>query len=179
LKVQGQVENDMVLGTSAYKNGTRATMFSRKDRGIALLSGEGDDPVIVRASYVDTPTAANIAARARTARLGAGLLTGHAAGLDPDLDTDTASILDHLSSIWPAAEDKTWCDDLAARLAVTYPGTYDGWTGEQVTAAVKPHGLNAIQIKRTIDGRQVNRRGLARTDLTAALADRDDTQDPF
>ena len=32
LKVQGQVENDMVLGTSAYKNGTRATMFSRKDR---------------------------------------------------------------------------------------------------------------------------------------------------
>ncbi|MGH8792321.1 MAG: cell division protein FtsK, partial [Stackebrandtia sp.] len=30
LKVTGQVENDMVLGTSAYKNGVRATMFSRR-----------------------------------------------------------------------------------------------------------------------------------------------------
>ena len=179
LKVQGQVENDMVLGTSAYKNGTRATMFSRKDRGIALLVGEGDDPVIVRASYVDTPTAAAVAARARAARLGTGLLTGHAAGLDPDPDTNTASVLDHLGAIWPVGEDKTWCDDLAARLAATYPGTYEGWTAEQVTAAVKPHGLRTIQIKRIVDGRQVNRRGLSRADLTAARADRDDAPDPF
>ena len=179
LKVQGQVENDMVLGTSAYKNGTRATMFSRKDRGIALLSGEGDDPVIVRVAYVDTQAADVIAARARAARLGAGLLTGHAAGHDPHPDTDTASVLDHLAATWPPTENKTWCDDLAARLGATYPGTYDGWTGEQVTAAVKPHGLRTIQIKRTIDGCQVNRRGLARADLAAALADRDDTPDPF
>ena len=34
LKVMGQVENDMVLGTSMYKNGHRATMFSREDKGV-------------------------------------------------------------------------------------------------------------------------------------------------
>jgi DNA segregation ATPase FtsK/SpoIIIE, S-DNA-T family len=179
LKVQGQLENDMVLGTSAYKNGTRATMFGRKDRGIALLSGEGDDPVIVRVSYIDTQAADTIAARARTARMGAGLLTGHAAGQDPDSDTDTASVLDHLAATWPADEDRAWCDDLAARLAATYPATYNGWTGEQVTAAVKPHGLRASQIKRTTGGQQINKRGLARVDLATALADRDDTPEPF
>ncbi|MGH3811604.1 MAG: cell division protein FtsK [Pseudonocardiaceae bacterium] len=178
LKVQGQLENDMVLGTSAYKNGTRATMFSRKDRGIALLAGEGEDPVIVRAAYVDTPTAETIAARARTIRATADLLTGHAAGLDPDPDHDAASVLDHLLDVWPADEPKAWCDDLAERLATTHPGTYHGWTGEQVTSAVRPHGLRTIQIKRSIDGRPVNRRGLDRTALVAALGDRADPAEP-
>ena len=86
-------------------------------------------------------------------------------------------MLDHLASIWPTdpanpaagAAAKVWCDDLADLLADHQPGTYDGWTGEQVTSAVRPHGLRTVQIKRTMDGRQVNKRGLAHTDLTAAL----------
>ncbi len=52
------------------------------------------------------------------------------------------------------------------------PGLYGAWTGEQVTSAVRPHGLKSIQIKRTVDGRALNRRGLARTALHAALDDR-------
>ncbi|MGH3812678.1 MAG: cell division protein FtsK, partial [Pseudonocardiaceae bacterium] len=178
LKVQGQMENDMVLGTSAYKSGTRATMFSRKDRGIALMAGEGEDPVIVRAAYVDTQQAEAIAARARAARITAGLLTGHAAGLDPDPDQDSASVLDHLLEVWPPEEPKAWCDDLAERLTTAHPGTYHGWTGEQVTSAVRPHGLRTIQIKRSIDGRPVNRRGLDRTALISALGDRADPAQP-
>lgn len=178
LKVQGQVENDMVLGTSAYKNGTRATMFSRKDRGIALLAGEGEDPIIVRAAYVDTAVAEVVTARARAARIAADLLTGHAAGLDPDPDTDSASVLDHLLTVWPTAEAKAWCDDLAERLATAYPGTYAAWTGEQVTASVRPHGLRTVQIKRTLGGRHVNKRGLARAALVAALEDRGDPGPP-
>ena len=55
LRVAGQLENDMVLGTSSYKAGIRATMFTRSDLGVAWLAGEGDDPVIVRAAYVDGP----------------------------------------------------------------------------------------------------------------------------
>jgi hypothetical protein len=39
LKVMGQVENDMVPGTSIYKNGIRATMFARDDTcGILSLA---------------------------------------------------------------------------------------------------------------------------------------------
>jgi len=37
LKVMGQTENDMVLGTSRYKNGTRATTFAWADKGIGYL----------------------------------------------------------------------------------------------------------------------------------------------
>ena len=80
LKVMGQVENDMVLGTSAYKNGTRATMFAFSDKGICYFAGEGDAPRIVRGFYIDAPAAEKIALRARAIRAAAGTLTGHAAG---------------------------------------------------------------------------------------------------
>ena len=174
LKVAGQVENDMVLGTSMYKAGVRATTFARTDRGVGFLAGEGDEPVIVRVAYLDAPAAELVVARARAARLTAGLLTGHAAGLDPEPDTDTSSVLDHLAAAWPVDEDKVWWDDLAHRLSTAHPGLYGAWTGEQVSAAVRPHGLRSIQVKRVLDGRPVNRRGLARATLATALGDRDD-----
>lgn len=168
LKVTGQVENDMVLGTSSYKAGIRATMFSRKDLGVAYLAGEGADPVIVRAAYVDTQAAAVVTARARAARQAAGLLTGMAAGVIPP-DADTSSVLDHLAAVWPAGEPRAWCETLAGRLAATYPRTYEEWTGEQVTASVKPHGLRTVQVRRG----QLNRRGLVLAEVTATLLERD------
>ncbi|MGF6944075.1 cell division protein FtsK [Nocardioides panzhihuensis] len=181
LKVMGQVENDMVLGTSMYKSGIRATTFGRKDLGIAYLVGEGDDPVIVRSSFVDAPAAEVICARARAARLAAGRLTGMAAGeILPD--DDTGSILDHLLAVWPEhdpewSNGKVWCDELAARLAEHNGSLYGGWTGEQVTAAVKPHGIRTVQVKKVIDGKQTNKRGLVRRDLTDTLG-HTDTDDP-
>ena len=72
LKVMGQTENDMVLGTSAYKNGVRATMFAFSDKGICYFAGEGDAPRIVRSFYIDAPAAEKIALRARAARQRAG-----------------------------------------------------------------------------------------------------------
>jgi S-DNA-T family DNA segregation ATPase FtsK/SpoIIIE len=48
LKVMGQVENDMILGTSAYKNGLRATAFRPEiDAGIGYLLGAGPAPQVV------------------------------------------------------------------------------------------------------------------------------------
>ena len=56
LRVMGQLENDMILGTSAYKNGVRATMFTARDKGVGYLVGGPDpDPRITRVFYVDTP----------------------------------------------------------------------------------------------------------------------------
>ena len=56
LKVAGQVENDMILGTSAYKNGARATTFRPKvDAGLGYLKGEEDMPQVVRASLPERP----------------------------------------------------------------------------------------------------------------------------
>jgi S-DNA-T family DNA segregation ATPase FtsK/SpoIIIE len=179
-KVTGQVENDMVLGTSAYKAGIRATMFARADQGICYFAGEGADPVIVRTAYLDAPAAEQVVARARAARLAAGLLTGHAAGLDPDPDPSTASLLDHLLEVWPATPEgpieRVWWDELAGRLTEIHPGLYGGWTGVQVSAAAKPHGLKSVQVKRWIDGRQVNRRGLAHSSLAEAVQAREPDQ---
>lgn len=173
LKVMGQVENDMVLGTSMYKAGIRATTFGRKDLGIAYLVGEGDDPLIVRSSYVDSPTAEVICARARAARLAAGRLTGMAAG-EVLPDDETGSILDHLLAVWPEHDPqwpngKVWCDELANRLAEHKGSLYAGWTGAQVTAAVKPHGIRTVQVKKNLDGEQTNKRGLVRRDVTDTL----------
>ncbi|MCL2090260.1 MAG: hypothetical protein FWH11_03370 [Micrococcales bacterium] len=177
LRVMGHVENDMILGTGAYKAGTRATMFSRRDLGVAILVGEGADPVIVRSAYVDGPTAETIAARAAAARKAAGRLSGMAAGQIP-ADTDTGSVLDHLLACWPDDQPKLWCDELAARLGAHLPALYTGWTGEQVSAAAKPHGIVTVQVKRTVNGRAVNKRGLARASITAALGQADDDPPP-
>src|SRR5205807_9844407 len=88
LKVMGYRENDMVLGNGMHGNGIKATMFSRRDRGIGYLAGEGDDPQIARTFYIDNPTAAQIVTRARALREKAGTITGHAAG--HKLDTAAA-----------------------------------------------------------------------------------------
>ncbi|ANC31453.1 hypothetical protein [Isoptericola dokdonensis] len=168
LKVLGQVENDMVLGTSMYKAGVRATMFGRKDLGVGYLVGEGDDPVIVRTAYVDGPAAEAIAARARAARERAGLLTGLAAGVEPE-DIDDSTVIDHILGIWPATDDdKLRGTVIAERLAAARPTLYDGWSAAQVHAAVKPHGVRTIQVNRTVDGQQVNGKGLARQTLVDA-----------
>ena len=80
LKVMGQVENDMILGTSAYKNGLRATTFRPEiDAGIGYLVGAGPAPQVVRTFYLDMHAAERIAIRARALREAAGTLTGHAA----------------------------------------------------------------------------------------------------
>jgi S-DNA-T family DNA segregation ATPase FtsK/SpoIIIE len=173
LRVMSHIENDMVLGTGAYKAGTRATLFNRTDYGVGILAGEGADPQIVRVAYVDGNTAAKIAGRARTARVNGGRLTGLSAGMDPSPDTDSGSILDHLAAVWPEGQGRVWFEVLAEQLAAAYP-RYEGWSVDQVSAAVKPHGLTACQINRSVNGVATNRRGLARADLAQALSERDD-----
>lgn len=183
LKVAGQIENDMVLGTSMYKGGIRATTFARSDVGIGYLAGEGADPVIVRGSYIDGQMAEKVVARARAARIARGLLTGHAAGQDvPVDDQDTSTILDHLAERWPTKDGlpqpRVWWDELAKILAGSSP-LYAGITGAAVREA---SGLKGYQMKVTVyddDNRAqvANRRGPAHEDLVSALASRNAADD--
>jgi S-DNA-T family DNA segregation ATPase FtsK/SpoIIIE len=146
LKVMGQTENDMVLGTSAYKNGVRATMFSRSDRGIGYLAGEGDEPAIVRCFYVDAPAAERIAARARALRERAGTLSGHALGEDLEPADPASSLLEDVLAVVPAGEARVWNQTIVARLAELRPEVYGGWEAEQLTAALKPYGITTGQV---------------------------------
>ncbi len=175
LKVMGQTENDMVLGTSAYKNGVRATMFSRADRGIGYLAGEGDDPQIVRSFYVDAPAAERIVARARALRDRAGTLSGHALGEDPEPADASASLLADVLAVIPASEAKVWNQTVVARLAELRPAAYGGWEAEQLTAALKPYGISTGQVWGTdpATGEGANRRGIDRQAVADAATERE------
>ncbi|WP_063730169.1 hypothetical protein [Streptomyces sp. RTd22] len=173
LKVMGQPANDMVLGTSMYKAGYRATMFSRSDRGICWMAGEGDDPRIVASAFVDAVAAEQIAARARTLREEYGNVTGHAIGKGPEKTTG-ADILADVLDVIAADEKAVWCERIAARLTTLRPDVYAGWKGENVTAALKPWGIKPGQVwGQTDDGEGKNRRGIERSDITAAITRRD------
>ncbi|MGW7457031.1 cell division protein FtsK [Streptomyces sp. NPDC054797] len=173
LKVMGQPANDMVLGTSMYKAGIRATMFSRSDRGICWMAGEGDDPRIVASAFVDAVAAEQVVARARKMRDEYGNVTGHAIGKDPET-TAGLDILTDVLAVIPADEDAVWCERIAARLTGLRPDAYAGWKGENVTAALKPWGIKPGQVwGQTDEGEGKNRRGIKRADITTAITRRD------
>jgi S-DNA-T family DNA segregation ATPase FtsK/SpoIIIE len=172
LKVMGHTENDMVLGTSAHRNGIKATMFTWADKGIGYLVGSGEDARITRSVYIDAPTAEKIALRARAARITAGLLTGHAAGqdIDPADAGPSHNLLEDLAAVWPGEQDKAWSEVLVSRLAELRPEVYAGWTPKTLAPALEPFGIGTVQVWGTAeDGRGVNRKGIRRDHLTAAL----------
>ncbi len=175
LKVMGNVANDMVLGTSMYKAGYRATMFSRSDRGIAWMAGEGDDPRIVCSAFVDAPAAEAVALRARKMREEYGNVTGHAAGQTPAADTaPTHDLLADILAVVPADEEKVWNEKVAKRLADLRPEVYGGWKPETVTANLKPHGVAVQDVWGTPagGGKGTTRRGIARADILKAHTER-------
>ncbi|MFJ5270506.1 cell division protein FtsK [Streptomyces sp. NPDC088358] len=176
LKVMGQLENDMVLGTSAYKRGVRATMFSWADKGIHYFIGEGSDARIVGSVYVDAPAAEAIGARARKARELAGTLAGHALGEAPeDIAGPSYDLLADVAAVVPEAEERVWNERIAARLAELRPDVYGGWKGENVTSALKPHGIRTRDVAGTTDdGTRTTRRGIVRADILKAMTDRNE-----
>ncbi|MFJ4924059.1 cell division protein FtsK [Streptomyces sp. NPDC088736] len=173
LKVMNHQANDMVLGTGAYKSGIKATMFSRSDRGICWMSGEGDDPRIVSSAFIDATGAELVVTRARTMREEYGNVTGHAIGEGPSA-TVGMDLLGDILKVIGADEEQVWNERLAARLAELRPDVYDGWTAENVTAALKPWGVKTGQVWGTTDdGEGKNRRGIKRSDVAAARTRRD------
>ncbi|MFJ2593307.1 cell division protein FtsK [Streptomyces erythrochromogenes] len=174
LKVMGQTENDMVLGTSSYKRGVRATMFAWGDKGIHYFMGEGADARIVASTYVDAPGAETIAGRARQVRKDAGLLTGHALGESLEQVTGPSyDLLADVLAVVPAAEERVWNERIAARLAELRPEVYDGWKGENVTSALKPHRIKTRDVAGiSDDGNRTTRRGILRADVAKTIAER-------
>ncbi|MGW6916677.1 cell division protein FtsK [Kitasatospora sp. NPDC054939] len=188
LKVMGQVENDMVLGTSAYKRGVRATTFSRADRGIAyFIGGEGADAQIIRSVFVDAPAAEAIAQRGREAREQAGLLSGHAAGAADTAPTAAPAydLLADILAVMGPDEAKLWSETIVARLAELRPDAYGPWAGmegrakaDQLVTALKPYGIATGQVwGTTADGKGANRRGITRTDVLKVVTERDKNRD--
>lgn len=169
LKVMGQTENDMVLGTSSYKSGVRATTFAWGDKGIGFLRGDGEDARIVRGVYTDKPEAKRIIRFARALREQAGTITGHAAGQQVNTDAVRGVILGDVIAAFAGA-DKLWSEHVLERLA-ELRGDYAQWSPDALAAALKPYGVTPKQVAmRDVDGERRNRRGYRLTDVTTAAA---------
>ncbi|KDA44965.1 cell division protein FtsK [Frankia sp. BMG5.23] len=171
LSVADQVANDMILGTSAYKNGYRATVFEPvTEAGWGILAGFGK-PAADRSFPVAGPKLTRIVDRAIELRTGAGTLPA------PTEQTrqaaPTVDLLADIAAVWPAGEDKEWNETLVRRLADLRPDVYTGWESAQLTAALKPHRITVADVGRRIDGRPTTRRGIAHTDILTAIAERD------
>ncbi|WP_328914643.1 MULTISPECIES: cell division protein FtsK [unclassified Streptomyces] len=173
LKVMGQIENDMVLGTGSYKRGIRANTLTWADKGIAWFVGEGADARIVRCVELNAPTSDALALRIHELRKRAGMLSGHALGEEILTGAASYDLLTDLVAALPPGKAKAWSEDIVAWLAELRPEVYGQWTPEQLAAAVKPYGLRTVQVWGTTDGKGANRRGLRRDDVLKALAVRD------
>ena len=176
LKVMGHTENDMVLGTSMHKNGIKATMFGRRDRGIGFLAGEGDDPVIARTFFVDAPGAEAIVKRARMLREKATNITGHAAGVA--LDTTAVrrdTILEDVAAVMTDKKPKLWTSVLVTLLAELRPEIYGDLTADQLRAALKAHSVKPGQVwgADPDSGESGNRQGFTRDHILKAMTERD------
>jgi S-DNA-T family DNA segregation ATPase FtsK/SpoIIIE len=176
LKVMGQIENDMVLGTGSYKRGIRANTLAWADKGINWFVGEGSDARIVRNVRIDSPAADAFALRARAVREQAGRLSGHALGEAPESAAASSyDLLTDVAAALPDGKPKAWSEDVIARLAELRPEVYAEWSPEQLASALKPYGIRTVQVWGTTeDGKGANRRGVRRTDITDAIARRDD-----
>ncbi|MET7776305.1 FtsK/SpoIIIE domain-containing protein [Streptomyces mirabilis] len=173
LKVMNHQANDMVLGTGAYKAGIRATMFSRSDRGICWMSGEGEDPLITASAFVDAPGAELVVARARQLREAYGNITGHAIGEGPS-ESRGMDVLGDVLKAFRQDEEQLWCERIAARLAEAWPDLYGEWTTTNVAPALKPWGITTTDVwAQTDDGESTTRRGIRRGDVTAAITRRE------
>lgn len=149
LKVMGQTENDMVLGTSQYKRGIRATMFGFEDKGVFYFAGEGSQPVIMRSQYIDNPAAKAIAARARVMREAAGRLTGYALGIDDD--TEARSFAADVLMVF-GADEKLWCETIAERLRGSIPSAYADITPAAVASQLRNLGITVKNVRETGKG---------------------------
>ncbi|MER5911966.1 hypothetical protein ABT124_16040 [Streptomyces sp. NPDC001982] len=169
----------MILGTSAYKNGVRATAFRPEiDAGNGYLSGATTLPVVVRTAYLDDPATNAVAQRALALRKVEGTLSGCALGEEAETAAGPAyDLLADVVAVVPTSEERVWNERIAARLAELRPEVYGGWKGENVTSALKPHGIKTRDVAGTTDdGTRTTRRGIVRADLTKAITERNQSQ---
>jgi S-DNA-T family DNA segregation ATPase FtsK/SpoIIIE len=159
----GQTENDMVLSTSANKNGIRATMFSFDDKGVFYFAGEGKAPQIVYGYGFDLPASKAIVARARVMREHAGRITGYALGQDLD-GGQARRLLDDVLTVFGDAE-ALWSQTIAERLAGSFPEAYADITAEAVASQLRALEVDVRGVRETGRSKDGPRSGCYRAEL--------------
>jgi S-DNA-T family DNA segregation ATPase FtsK/SpoIIIE len=157
MSVLGQVENDMILGTGAYKRGLSGTAYKPgADAGWGVMVGL-EKPGSVRSFFPAPAVAAGIVARATQLR---GGLVGE--------QGERLKARDMLADAWavllPGESGMPW-GVLAQRLADMWPETYAGITADMVRESLARYDVPTEDVK---VGRR-NIKGARRTAIDAAL----------
>jgi S-DNA-T family DNA segregation ATPase FtsK/SpoIIIE len=183
LRVGAYQVSDTILGAGSYSEGLDASKLLKSHKGVGLLKGMSDDSGIVRTYLADGRDAERVLTRAAALREAEGTLTGDAAGEAPAPEV-SATVLDDVAQVLGKGEVKVWSETIVDRLADLRPDVYGPWAeldakpkAEALTAALKPFGIGTDQISRRIDGKTVNKRGIKREDLAAAITQRNEKRD--
>ncbi|MFD9861259.1 cell division protein FtsK [Streptomyces alboflavus] len=183
LRVGSLHVSDVILGAGSYSEGLDASKLLKSHKGVGLLKGMSDDAGIVRTYLADGRDAERILTRAAALREAEDTLSGDAVGEAPAPEM-AATILDDVAQVLGKGETKVWSETLVDRLADLRPDTYGPWAeldakpkAEALTAALKPFGITTEQISRRIDGKTVNKRGIKRDDIAAAITERNKNRD--
>ena len=132
LKVMGQVENDMVLGTSMYKNGDQGNHVQPARTRASSTSPARAQPghhARLRVRHARSPRSSPPAPGSM--REAAGRLTGYALG--EDADVEVRSIAEDVLLVF-RDDPKLYLTTIAARLAESIPGAYADITPEAVAS---------------------------------------------
>ncbi|NEC86625.1 cell division protein FtsK [Streptomyces sp. SID12501] len=183
LRVGAYQVSDTILGAGSYSEGLDASKLLKSHKGVGLLKGMSDDSGIVRTYLADGRDAERVLTRAAALREAEGTLSGDAAGEAPAPET-SATILDDVAAVLGKGETKIWSETVVDRLADLRPDVYGPWAemdakpkAEALTAALKPFGVGTEQIGRRVEGKTVNKRGIKREDIAAAITQRNEQRD--
>lgn len=141
LYVAGQLENDMILGTSAYQNGIRATMFRPEvDAGLGYLKGATPAPKVIRSYFLNVPQTQAVVARARVARERAGTLPVQA-----DADAPERDVLADVLGVFADTPGLHW-EALSERLAQRYPDRWAEVSADSLSAQLRALGVPSVTV---------------------------------
>jgi DNA segregation ATPase FtsK/SpoIIIE, S-DNA-T family len=161
LSVGGQVENDMILGTGAYKRGLTGTVYRpRLDAGWGVTMGL-EKPGPVRSFFPDDKTTKAIIARATQLRR--GLVVG---GVQAE-KVKARNMLADARAVFRAGESGLHWETLAERLAETWPEFYAGLTADMVRTSLSRYEDVASSVV-NVKGNRL--RGVYLTALDAAVS---------
>lgn len=139
LSVGGQVENDMILGTGAYKRGLTGTVYRPgADAGWGVMVGL-EKPGPVRSFFPAPDVAAAIVARATQLR-------GGVVGDDQAEKVQARDMLADVRAVFAAGERGLHWETIAERLAEQWPDVYDGMTAEMVRVALARYDVESVVV---------------------------------
>ncbi|WDZ87160.1 FtsK/SpoIIIE domain-containing protein [Micromonospora cathayae] len=159
LSVLGQVENDMILGTGAYKRGFTGTVYRPGvDAGWGVMVGV-DKPGSARSFFPTPEVTAAIVRRA-------GQLRGKTVvGEDVERVQARDMLADARAVLQPGESGLPWAV-LAERLAAQWPEMYAEITADMVRESLARYGVDSQDVKPK--GSRSNVKGARRTALDAA-----------